>query len=264
MGKKSPIDGILARIQRYPDIPEHQRVRRIVDLIMSLAELQPEMVNGPFEFAEDELHRILSSYRWEAATLFQNGRVRIGFQPRMNPLPSVWERDAVLALMDANPYYIRRCTGNSGMCKGLFYATRIDNTTCSRACISARYDGDPAKYQARLKTQRANHTTVKDLQSADAKRALLSGRVISKRTRADHKVTSDSEAWLRDAGGLGGFTEKKTENVVRGAINQALGANRKMVLTVVPNPTWIASDELNRKSSPPASAPQGVAPRKKV
>lgn len=247
MSKKSPIDGILARIQRYPDVPEHQRVRRIVDLIMSLAELQPGMVNGPFEVAEDELDRILSAYRWEAATLFQNGRVRIGFQPRMNPMPSAWERDGVLALMEANPYYIRRCTGNSGMCKGLFYATRSDNTTCSRACISARYDGDPVKYEARLKTQRKNHRTVKDLQDAQQKGALAAGHVIAKRVRADHRTTTDSESWLVDAGNMQ-FEDKKVAGVAWKAVNRALGENRKSVLTVVPNVGFIASRELAEKS----------------
>jgi hypothetical protein len=255
MGKKNPIDEILLRIQRYPDVAEHQRVRRIVDLLMQ--------ESGPFEIAEDELDCLLSAYQWDAAAIFENGCLRVGFQPRVKPMPSAWERDAVLALMSANPYLIRRCTGNSGMCKGLFYATRTNNTTCCRACISARYDSDPVKYQARLETQRANHTVEKDRQDADAKRALLSGH-IRKRTRSDHKVATDSEAWLRDAGGLGYFTDKETEKVVRGAVNRASGANRKMVLTVVPNAPWIASDELNRKSSPPASASQGVAPRKKV
>lgn len=245
MSKKNPVDGILARIQRQPDVPEHQRVRCIVDLIMTLAQLQPGMLNGPFERAEDELDIILSAYRWQPATLFQNGRVRIGFQPRIKT--SMWERDAVLALMDANPYFIRRCTGNSGKCKGLFYATRSTNTTCSRACISARYDGDPVKYEARLKTQRANHKTVKSQQDAAAKRALPAGHVIAKRARADHRTTTDSESWIADAGNLK-FEDKKTAGAVWKSVNRALGENRKTVLTVVPNVGLIASGELAKKS----------------
>lgn len=248
MSKKSPIDGILARIQRQPEVPEHQRVRRIVDLIMALAQLHPGMLNGPFEIAEDELDCILSAYQWDAAALFEKGRVRIGFQPRMNPMPSAWERDAVLALMEANPYFIRRCTGNSGMCKGLFYATRIDNTTCSRACISARYDGDPVKYEARLKTQRANHMTVKEQQNASAKRALAARQVTANRARADRRTTTDSESWLVDAGNLK-FEDKKAERVVLKAVNIVLGQNRKNVLTVVPDLGFIAKGELEGKSS---------------
>jgi hypothetical protein len=248
MSKKSPIEGVLARIQRHPEVPEHQRVRRIVDLIMSLAQLKPGMENGPLEIAEDELDCILSAYQWDAATLFKNGRLRIGFQPRMNPLPSAWERDAVLALMEANPYYIRRCTGKSGMCKGLFYATRIDNTTCSRACISARYDGDPVKYEARLKTQRANHKTVKDQQDSAAKGALGAGHVIAKRVRTDHRTTTDSESWLVGAGNLQ-FKDKKAAGVVWKAVSRALGENRKRVLTVVPDVGFIASGELAGKSN---------------
>jgi hypothetical protein len=206
------------------------------------------MENGPFEIAEDELDCILSAYQWDAAILFMNGRLRIGFQPRMNPTPSAWERDAVLALMEANPYYIRRCTGNSGKCKGLFYATRIDNTTCSRACISARYDEDPVKYEARLKMQRANHKTVKYQQDAAAKRALPNGHVIKNRTRADHKTATDSEAWIVDRGGLK-TQDEKMERVLRRAAARALGQNRKQILTVVPNISWIASGELKKKST---------------
>jgi hypothetical protein len=173
--------------------------------------------------------------------------LRIGFQPRMNPMPSAWERDAVLALMEANPYYIRRCTGNSGMCKGLFYATRNDNTTCSRACISARYDEDPVKYEARLKTQRANHKIVKDQQDAAARRAVATGHFTAKRKRADHRTTTDSESWLVDAGNLR-FEEKKAAGVVWKAVNRALGQNRKKVLTVVPDLGFIASGESAAKS----------------
>lgn len=253
MSKTSPIDGILARIQRQPEVPEHQRVRRIVDLIMKLAQLKPGMVNGPFEIAEDELDCILSGYRWEAATLFQNGRVRIGFQPRINPMPSLWERDAVLALMEANPYFIRRCTGKSGKCKGLFYATRSTNTTCSRACISARYDGDPVKYEARLKTQRANHKTVKDQQDAAAKRALPAGHVNAKRVRADHRTKTDSESWLSGAGGLvaaGNLRseKKKVVRTVAKAVNRAVWEDRTVKRTFTPDVSFIARGELEKKA----------------
>jgi hypothetical protein len=250
--KKSPIDGILARIQRQPELPEHQRVRRIVDLIMTLARLQPEMLNGPFEIAEDELHCILSAYQWDAAVLFdkKSGCVRIGFQPRTKT--SMWERDAVLALMEANPYFIRRCTGKSGKCKGLFYATRSTNTTCSRACISARYDGDPVKYEARLKTQRANHKVVKDQQYAAAKRALPAGHVNAKRARADHRTKTDSESWLEGAGNLiaaGNLRsdDRKTVRAVGKAINQALWQDRKIKRAFVPDVAFITRGELAKK-----------------
>lgn len=253
MSKKSPIDGILTRMQRQPDVAEHQRVRRIIDLIMTLAQLQPETKDGPFEIAEDELDSILSAYQWDAATTFTNDRLRIGFQPRMNPTPSAWERDAVLALMDANPYFFRRCTGDSGVCKGLFYATRIDNTTCSRACISARYDGDPVKYKARLKTQRANHKTLKSQQDAAAKRALRDGHVVPKRTRADRRTTTDSDAWIIGRGGLE-FEDQKAKGAVWKSINRELGANRKTVLTVVPDLSFIASGELAKQPDKGTSA----------
>ena len=253
MSKKSPIDGILTRIQKYPDIPEHRRVRRIVDLIMKLAQLQPEMLNGPFEIAEDELHCILSAYQWDAAVLFdkKNGRVQIGFQPLTKT--SMWERDAVLALMEANPYFIRRCTGKSGKCKGLFYATRSTNTTCSRACISARYDGDPVKYEARLKTQRANHKTVKKHQDAAANRALSAGRVIAKRARADHRTKTDSESWIAGAGNLidaGNLRRDDSETVraVRKAIDHALWQDRKTKRAFAPDVAFITRGELAKKS----------------
>lgn len=245
MTKKTPIDGILARIQKQPEVPEHQRVRRIVELIMSLAQLRPGMVNGPFEIAEDELDCILSAYQWDAATLFENGRVRIGFQPRTKT--SMWERDAVLALMDANPYFIRRCTGNSGKCKGLFYATRSTNTMCSRACISARYDQDPEKYEARLRTQRANHKTVKGQQDAAARRALATGHVKVKRARADRRITTDSESWLSDAGNLK-FDDKKTAGMVGTAINRAVWEDRKSKRAFVPDVAFLTRGELAKKS----------------
>jgi hypothetical protein len=245
MSKRSPIDGILARIQRQPELPEHQRVRRIVELIMTLAQLQPGMVNGPFEIAENELDCILTAYQWDAATLFEKGRVRIGFQPRIKT--SMWERDAVLALMDANPYFIRRCTGNSGKCKDLFYATRSTNTTCSRACISARYDGDHLKYEARLQTQRANHKTVKGQQDAAAKRALAAGHVIAKRARADHRTTTDSESWLSGASNLK-FEDKKTGGMVGKAINRASWQDRKTKRPFVPDVAFVARGELAKKS----------------
>lgn len=253
MTKKTPIDGILARIQKQPEVPEHQRVRRIVELIMSLARLHPGMLNGPFEIAEDELDIILSAYKWDAATLFDDkkGRVRIGFQPRIKT--SMWERDAVLALMDANPYFIRRCSGNSGKCKGLFYATRSTNTMCSRACISARYDRDLEKYQARLRTQRANHKTVKGQQDAAAKRALAAGHVIARRARADHRTTTDSETWLSDAGGLvtaGNLKseDKKVVRIVGKAINRAVWEDRTVKRAFTPDVGFIARGELDKKA----------------
>jgi phage protein D len=194
---------------------------------------------------------LLCAYQWDAATLFENGRVRIGFQPRTKT--SMWERDAVLALMDANPYFIRRCTGNSGKCKGLFYATRSTNTTCSRACISARYDGDPVKYEARLKTQRANHKSVKSQQDAAAKRALPAGHVIAKRARADHRATTDSESWLVGAGGLVAAGNLKSEDkkmvrTVGKAINQAVWQGRKTKHTFGPDVAFITRGELAKKS----------------
>lgn len=251
MTKRNPIDEILTRIQRAPEVPEHKRVLDIVKLMMRLAEFQPGMEHGPHEAAENELDILLSGYTWSTATLFQNGRVRIGFQPTWEPTPSLWERDAMLALFDADPHLIRQCEGSSGKCKGLFYATRIDNTTCSRACISARYDGDAVKYQARLETQRNNHRAEKGQQAAAALRALARGRVVGKRTRADHPEPSAIESWINRSG-LGGFGgDKKTEYSVRGAVTRANVASRKARLTVVPDLKWLAAREreLKPKSS---------------
>jgi hypothetical protein len=153
--------------------------------------------------------------------------------------------------MDAKPHFIKRCTGGSGKCKGLFYATRIDKTTCSRACISARYDADPKKYEARLEAQRANHATLKKLQDTEAKRAARDvGRVTAKRARADHKTTTDSAAWIVARGGLA-FGDQKTKGAVWKAINRGLGAGRKTVQNVAPNLASIAAQELEKQPYKP-------------
>jgi hypothetical protein len=88
---------------------------------------------------------------------------------------------------------------------------------------------------------------VKNQQEAAARRALPAGHVITKRTRADHKTTTDSESWLVDAGNLK-FEDKKAAGAVWKSVNRALGENRKSVLTVVPNVGFIASGELAKKS----------------
>lgn len=247
MGRNSSIDGILARIQRQPDDPAHQRVRRIVEELITLAKSKPADWNGPLEEAEVTLENLFLAYRWEVGVLYRDKRLVVGLQPTIRPQPSAWERDAVLALMNANPHLIKSCTGRSGKCKGLFYANRVDNTTCSRACISARYDADPKKYEARLEAQRANHATMKKLQDAEAKRAARAvGRVTAKRTRADQKTKTDSAAWIVARGGLA-FGDQKTKGAVWKAINRGLGASRKTVQNVAPNLASIAAHELEKQ-----------------
>jgi hypothetical protein len=234
MGKNSSIDRILARIQRQPDVPDHRRVRCIVEELITLARSKPRDWNGPLERAEVTLENLFRSYRWEVGFLFRDKRLIVGLQPTISPRPSAWERDAVLALMHADPHLIKSCTGRSGKCKGLFYATRGNNTTCSRACISARHDADPKKYEARLEAQRANHKTTKKQQDAEAKRAARGvGRVTAKRPRADQKTKTDSSAWIVARGGLA-FGDQKTKGAVWGAINRGLGAARKTVQNVAP------------------------------
>jgi hypothetical protein len=247
MGRNSSIDRILARIQRQPDDLAHQKVRKIVDLLIVLAKSKPRDWNGPLEIAEATLEKLFLDYRWEVGVLYRDKRLIVGLQPTINPRPSAWERDAVLALMDADPHLIKSCTGRSGKCKGLFYATRANNTTCSRACISARHDADPKKYGARLKVQRENHAATKKLQDAEAKRAARAvGRVAAKRTRADHKTTTDSATWIVARGGLA-FGDKKTKGAVWKAINRGLGASRKTVQNVAPNLASIAAHELDKQ-----------------
>jgi hypothetical protein len=168
------VERILGLIRKEPDTPEHRRVRRIIELLIRLSTREETWAEDPMRLAEriaaeDELDILLSAYTWKAATGFSD-RLRIGF---LAVGSSAWEGAAVHTLLDLadDPEKLSRlrlCTGGSSKCKGLFYATRSNNTYCGRACISRHADSDPDKYAARKRKQRENYEETKRRAAAKA------------------------------------------------------------------------------------------------
>lgn len=198
------IHDVLRVIQQHPDKSEHQRIRRIVDLLMQVAATPKGAENAPHELAEDWLDVLLDKYKWSvAARTDDNGRLGMGFIARWQDEPDEdvarWEGNAIRLLTEIDPRLLRICAGKSGKCKGLFYATRPNNNTCSRACISKRYDDDPVKHEARLERQRANDKLEKRRQKkAESGTRLPGGSALNRRKKPKTK----EGAWIQDKGGL--------------------------------------------------------------